>query len=464
MSSTRERLERLFPRPNRRSSDKPSGDLERLENELLGDDRSRAEGELSLKERLERLVAAASSKPRVDRRPKPQYEPPERTVVELENAVEGVVVENDAGAFFRVERHLPLEHHHGSMPLRRLTEVPPHTYGVLARGEEGVELDLERALFVDTETTGLAGGSGTYAFLVGLGFVDDGAFVVRQLFMRDYREEPAMLRDLAETIARYEVLVSYNGKSFDVPLLETRFVLARQPFSFEGRLHFDLLHPARSLWKARFESCRLSELESTLLGLEREMDVPGHLIPDIYFRYVRTRDASRLPYVFEHNRDDILSLAALTVSASDMLHEDHVPEDPLDDFSLARLFERAAQPERSLQHYTRAVEAGVTGLARRRSLHGLALIHKRREAWDDACALWTELAVEDGVEALHALQELAMHAEHRARAPERALEHCEAALERLDGGLLLPPGARERWREGFQHRRLRLKRRLRRLP
>lgn len=468
MSSTRDRLERLFPsRPSKNRSRPPApasgldtgeGPLSKLETELLGD-AGRPEGnELSLKERLERLVAVAASRPR-SRTSGPE-EAQKRRVVPLDEALDGREEVNDAGAFYVVDRFFPLEHRHGRMELARLRDVPEEAFSILARGIEQGAVDLERALFVDTETTGLAGGSGTYAFLIGLGFVEDGAFVVRQLFMRDYAEERAMLRALSQMVSSYELLVSYNGKSFDIPLLETRFVLSRQPFSFEEKLHFDLLHPARSLWKARFESCRLTELEQLLLGLERENDVPGHLIPDIYFRYVRTGDASRLPYVFEHNAQDILSLAALTVSASDMLSEEHLPEDPIDDFSLGRLFERVEEHERSIVHYRRAVESGLSGAARRRSLRGLAELHKRKRDYDKARLLWEELSREDGAESILALHELAIHLEHRERDYEEALALCERALERLEAGFELPPGSRERWREAFEHRRRRLTRRL----
>src|SRR3990172_3684150 len=169
------------------------------------------------KERLERLVAVAQSRP--PRALEPERAPT-RQVVPLAAAFrDGKEVRNELGSFFCVDRYFPLEHRHGRIELDRLLGIPRESFSVLARGSDGAEIDLERALFLDTETTGLAGGSGTYAFLIGLGFVEDGAFVLRQLFMRDYREEAAMLRGFLEILSGYELLVSYNGKSFDVPLL-----------------------------------------------------------------------------------------------------------------------------------------------------------------------------------------------------------------------------------------------------
>ena len=451
MSSTRERLNRLFPASNNDRLTSSDG-LPHLEVELLGEESS---SDLPIKKRLERLVAATKNR---------QYKPattatPEQRVMLLDAILGGVEVVNDHGTYYRVDKIFPLDHHHGRVALERLRMVPRHAFSEISRGDRKLEVDLERALFLDTETTGLTGGSGTYAFLIGLGFVEDGAFVVRQLFMRDYREESALLLALGEILARHELLVSYNGKSFDIPLLESRFILARQDHCFADKTHLDLLHPARSLWKARFENCRLSELEYLLLGLEREKDVPGHLIPDIYFRYVRTGDASRLSYVFEHNCHDILSLAALTVAASEMLDEDNVPDDPLDDFSLGRLFERAANPERSARHYARAVEAGVAGPARRRALKGLADHKKRTGKWAEARRLWEELAIEDSLDRIHAFRELAMHFEHRERDFRLALDQCESALKAIEASYDWPLAFRTRWRDDFEHRRQRLRRR-----
>jgi uncharacterized protein YprB with RNaseH-like and TPR domain len=455
MSSTREKLERLYG-TRRRIGAPENGALKQLESELLGA-AATTTSELSLKERLERLVAVAQSRPaRVLESERPVAR---REVVSLDAAFrDGKEIRNELGGFFCVDRYFPLEHRHGRIELDRLLHIPRESFSVLARGTDGAEIDLERALFLDTETTGLAGGSGTYAFLIGLGYVEDGAFVLRQLFMRDYREEGAMLQELRVIASRFELLVTYNGKSFDAPLLETRYVLNRQIFPFEEKLHFDVLHPARSLWKARFESCRLVELEQLLLGFERENDVPGYLIADIYFRFVRTGDASELAHVLDHNAHDVLSLAALTVSASDMLDEENVPENAIDDFSLGRLFQRVENEERSILHYERAVESGLTGTARRRSLQGLAEQLKRRGEVERARELWEELSREDGLESVLALHELAMHREHREKDYVTALAHCESALARLGGGFELPPGFRERWREAFEHRRRRLTR------
>ncbi|MFQ5791360.1 MAG: ribonuclease H-like domain-containing protein, partial [Acidobacteriota bacterium] len=419
---------------------------------LLGEEMRGAEA-LSVKERLERLVTAASNK----KASAGQARPPE--AVSLDELLEGRLVQNGHGQCYEVVRQYPLDHWHGRMSLSRLKLVSPSAFSILARGGDGGDLDLTRTVFLDTETTGLSGGSGTCAFLIGCGYVEDDCFLLRQLFMRDYAEEEAMLHELASLLARFEGLVTYNGKSFDVPLLESRFVLSRLPFPLTEVPHFDLLHPARSLWKARAESCRLAQLEYLLLGFEREEDVPSELIPGLYFDYLRSRDASHIFRVFIHNGYDILSLAALTVRATEMLDEGASPEHPLDDYSLGRLFERAELAERSMHHYNRALGSGLSGAARRRSIQRLARQHKRQGDWEQALLLWEELASGEGLEAIQALEEITKVREHRQHNFAGALESCRRALARLEGDRELPVALRDRWREAFHHRRRRLERR-----
>ncbi len=165
-------------------------------------------------------------------------------------------------------------------------------------------------LFLDTETTGLAGGTGTHAFLVGLGFFEGDNFVLQQYFMRTPAEERALLEELRTLFERFRLLVTFNGKSFDWPLIDTRFLIHgyRHEFGFD---HLDLLHPARRIWKHRLASCSLTSLEQGVFGVYRSGDVPGYLIPQLYFDYLRDGDARRLSSVFSHNREDIVTLAGL---------------------------------------------------------------------------------------------------------------------------------------------------------
>src|SRR5207244_151239 len=221
----------------------------------------------------------------------------------------GEVVDTGEGKLLVVRREFPLSHQHGRQTLSAMLEAPLDLLSAVARAERPVE-DARRLLFLDTETTGLAGGTGTYAFLVGAGWLEGEVFVVAQHFMRDLDEEPALLAALAPLIKRAGALVTFNGGGFDLPLLETRFVLARR--RWPAMLpHLDLLRPSRRVWTGCFDDCRLGTLERDVLGLSREEDVPGMLIPSLYFDWLRRRHAGPLARVFAHNRDAVLSLAAL---------------------------------------------------------------------------------------------------------------------------------------------------------
>src|SRR5437667_8766191 len=235
--------------------------------------------------------------------------PPRAAAEPLERVVGGELVETGAGSLLVVRREYPLAHRHGGVPLDGVRRAPLDVLARVAR-VEGDGLAAERLLFLDTETTGLAGGTGTYAFLVGAGWIEGDAFVVTQHFMRDLDEEPALLAALAPLLERAGGVVTFNGAGFDLPLLETRFVLARR--RWPAMLpHLDLLRPSRRVWTGCFDDCRLGTLEREVIGLEREDDVPGALIPALYFDFLRSRRAAPLARVFDHNRHDVLSLVAL---------------------------------------------------------------------------------------------------------------------------------------------------------
>ncbi len=399
-----------------------------------------AADEAPLKERLERLVAAAA-RGRGGRA---------SADAGLEELLQGQRLASPRGECFLVETGLHLDSFHGEVSLSRFRSLEPGSVGILT-GEPAFDaFDLSRAAFLDTETTGLAGGTGTAAFLIGLGFLEGDRFVVRQYFMRDYHEEPALLASLAADLRRFDALVTFNGRMFDVPLLETRYRLDRARFPLDGAPHLDLLLPARRLWKARLESCALQSLEVALLGLRRHDDVPGEAIPGIYFDYVRRRDARALARVFTHNRTDIVSLAALALHACRWV-EGGEAEDPRDIFSLARVLERARLYERSEAAYLRAV-ANDRGSVRVAALVRLASRAKRAGEHERAMALWREAA---GLGDLLAHRELAVHHEHRSGDLDAALASAEAALRLVEGR-----GAPRGVVSAFEHRRRRLLRKL----
>jgi uncharacterized protein YprB with RNaseH-like and TPR domain len=298
--------------------------------------------------------------------------------------------------------------------------------------------DPSKWLFLDTETTGLAGGTGTYAFLIGLAWWDAGALQVEQLFMRDFTEEYSLLHELAARVAERPVLVTFNGKTFDWPLLDSRFTMTRTIRTPRLAAHLDLLHPARALWKLRLGSVRLVELERHVLdmprlGWHREDDIASSLIPQYYFDYLHGGSADPLVSVMRHNQMDLRGLAALfgkinTLLASQEADRDGV--DSLDLFGLSRFFERRGDSDRAQVACSQALDLGLPAEFRPRAHRELALLAKRRGDHTAAAALWLELAADprDGV---LACEQLAIHYERRAKDPTRATEFARLGLAKL---------------------------------
>jgi uncharacterized protein YprB with RNaseH-like and TPR domain len=376
--------------------------------------------------------------------------PPRPAAQPAHEVLGGELHDTGAGQILVVRREFPLSHRHGRFSLGAAFEAPLDLLSAAARAAAPVG-DARGLLFLDTETTGLAGGTGTYAFLVGAGRLEGDRLVLTQYFMRDFDDEPALLTALGPLFARASGVVTFNGTGFDLPLLETRFVLARRRWP-QDLPHLDLLRPSRRVWTARFADCRLATLEREVLGLERENDVPGALIPALYFDFLRSRRAAPLVRVFAHNRDDILSLIGLLGWFGRALAaHDHLDAGEL--AGLGRLWE-SADLDRALACYRAALAAGLTGPAAQRVRLRLARWEKRAARWDAACALW-ETASRHGVFDPLPWEELAKFHEHRRRDLAAARAIVEEALD-----LAAAAGGPERTLDALAHRLGRLERRL----
>jgi hypothetical protein len=362
--------------------------------------------------------------------PGPRKLPAQRAPKGVEEYVDGEIRENAFGQFFLASQTFPFGRPYGKL---RLGDVATADLSPLNVFLAEACPSADKLVFLDTETTGLAGGTGTCAFLIGVGSVEGVRFVVRQFFLRDYPEEKAQLQALTEALAPHEGLVTFNGKTFDVPLLETRYALARMKSPFGRLLHLDALHPARRLWKLRLESCKLTDLESALLGIRREGDVPGSEIPGIYFDYLRTGDAQGLQPVFHHNALDILSLAALTVQLARALADPAGAglESPLDLFSLSRILGATGSGEQSVSICRQALATGLPPPLESQALRHLAFQLKRQRRHELAAEAWLELTRREAPLAIKACEELAIYYEHRRRDSKTAHEFTAAALERL---------------------------------
>lgn len=298
--------------------------------------------------------------------------------------------------------------------------------------------DPAKWLFLDTETTGLAGGTGTYAFLVGLAWWDAGGLQVEQLFMRDFADEHSLLHELAARISERPALITFNGKSFDWPLLESRFTMTRSIAAPRLAAHLDLLHPARAVWKLRVGSVRLVELERHVLdaprlGWHREDDVASALIPQFYFDYLRGGSYRPLVGVVRHNQMDLRGLAALYAKINSLLGENPTPNGDvpsLDLFGLSRFLLRRGEPDRAQSACLQSIDRGLPGEVHARARRELAQMAKRRGDHERAAALWHEI-ISDPIDGIHACEQLALYYERHRKNPARASEFAKLALAKL---------------------------------
>ena len=372
----------------------------------------------------------------------------------IEEVVSGRLVQTEHGPFFLAEEVYPADYTHGQMALSSLLDHPPDSVIRLAR----CPLDFYRAAFIDVETTSLVGGTGTYVFMVGVGFYDEDRFRLRQFFMRDYGEERALLHHLADTLTGFDTVVSFNGKTFDVPLLETRFTLWQMSWPLTDALHLDLLHPSRRLWRMRLGSCALSSLETHTLGVQRDQaDVPGWLIPERYFDYLQTGDARYVQSVFYHNAQDILSLVTLASHLCAMIGEPWGRAiDGVDLFSLGRLYEEMGLVEESERAYRGALSGELPPEVRAAALRNLSFLLKRAGRREEAAEIWRTV-VDEGQE-LYPYVELAKHGEWQTGDIESAAELTRRAIALVEGW---PAGhKRRKTLAELRHRLARLERKL----
>jgi uncharacterized protein len=400
------------------------------------------------------------------------------------------LLDDSSGPCIVVDRHYPLTHVHGHHPVERFHSAVRASQRALPwflqRDSAEVSSGAAPLLFFDLETTGLSGGAGTYAFLVGFGLFDDEGFHTRQFFLRGYGEERALLHAVTRQVTPTgsdpaPILVTYNGRGFDVPLIDTRYQINRLRSPFDELPHVDMLFPARRLWKRRHAplgvrgrgtgfqpalragteagptmsrtvvpgdsedapgSCALTALERDILGLHRVDDVPGWEIPARYFGYARTGDASGLEAVLEHNRLDLLSLGAVSAVILRMVTEgaEEARERP-DCLALGRLLEYLGRVDDAERCYCAAaeddgmLEAELDRYVRADALHWLAIHRRRTRRFHDAADAWRQLVDVPGIDAerkREALEALAIHNEHRAKDLEAARAFALSALQLAD--------------------------------
>jgi len=373
----------------------------------------------------------------------------------IDSLVPGRFRQTRRGEVFTAEQSFTSDHRHGLASI-----MPASPFTIIAQWANDPhieELPITSLAFLDTETSGMAGGTGTYAFMVGVGrFIDD-KFQLAQFFLRDPSEEPALLEGLADFLAPCRALVTFNGKTFDAPLLRTRYTLHHIPTPFADFAHIDLLPLARRLWRDRLPSRALKYLEENILGLPRTSEeVPGYEIPWLYFDYLRTGNASPLKGVFYHNAMDVVTMAALLTHVNELLTNpfNGSVEHGLDFVALGKLFEDLGRWEEAVKLYERGLESNLTeadfGVAVKRH----SILQKRRGDVLEAIRWW-EQAAERG--RIYACIELAKHYEHQHRDAEQAM-HWTLAARELVNEQDMPPYVRHHWLEEIEHRLSRLER------
>ena len=326
-----------------------------------------------------------------------------------------------------------------------------------------IPFDLKEAVFIDCETTGLAGGVGTYAFLVGLGYLNQEEFWIEQYFMQDFHQEKAILSAVAERLGDFKFLVSFNGKCYDLPLLQNRFVINHIHFDPTGWVHLDLLFPCRRLWKRRIGECSLSNIEQKILRVRREIDVPSYMVPQIYFDYLVTGKAESLIPVFYHNVYDILYLLKLFVLIDQALKDFSLAEieDPIDLYSLGRIHQNLGNYRACAKCFKQALSEKLLPQWQLEIYISLAFVYKRTGYMEEAARIWQKLTEGDFPFSLFVHEELAKYYEHQRKDYLKALSFVEGAISQLGFHPSLPfASVHQRRLNSLEYRKSRLERKI----
>ncbi len=319
-----------------------------------------------------------------------------------------------------------------------LFELP--STGLRRIGWCGPRFDIRRCLFLDTETTGLSGGAGTVAFLVGVGWVEGDALVIEQMMLREYADEPELIDRLSRRMAGFDSVCTYNGRNFDMPLLETRFTMNRMRDRWKAMENLDLLYPSRRAWKLRLGSCRLCNIESEVLGMPREDDLPGSEVPARFFQFMKTGEEALLDDIVRHNRQDIATLAKLLVRLCEVNNRPEMITDQRDQFSMGRSLERQGELKPAREMYrasARPRPAGTLAALSGERIAGSAnwrlyALCRKSGDWAGAEDVLTQMLRRRQMPGAVCV-ELAKLYEHRRKDYPKALEYARQSANYTDG-------------------------------
>ncbi len=347
----------------------------------------------------------------------------------IEKLVQGSWINTAFGDVFRGEYTFNMNDLYGNLDLKEIYQFSVDEF--IECFQFFGDFRPESFLFLDTETTGLAGGSGTVAFMIGLGWIDGNNFVVHQYFITQLNHEEGMLEEIGRIIEKFDFIVSFNGKSYDIPLLETRFIMNKLIPMFDTKKHIDLLHPSRALWKFSLTNCKLKTLESKLMGLERNDDIPGELIPEVYYEYIEAGVSDRMERVFYHNRFDIITMLGTLILVMKYMVKSEPEENPLNDYAKGRIFKKKKETDRSINHFLNVLNSEISDSRRQKTLIELGEIYKKEKKYKEAVKVWESAIDSDYKFTFSPYIELAKYYEHREKNFEKALNYTSTVLEKL---------------------------------
>ncbi len=398
------------------------------------------DGKITTREKLEQLISLKRDKPE---KPKPHpFEAQERE------------------SFQFTENPYNLDARYGKISISEGLDISGDILALLSQDPAFKELDLSTALFFDLETTGLSGGTGVIPFNIGMGYYRDDKFWVAQYFLGELGEEEQMIQELSRFLAdmNFKSVVTYNGKAFDMPLLETRFILYRTPLILSELPHLDFLFPARNLWKHKYESCRLFYLAREVLMTGRDEDIPSAEIPWRYFQYLKTGNFELIEPILYHNAEDILSLLGVVIMGASLFSSDLEERDidAMDFFGAGKVLEKVGEREKAADYFQRALNGSLSEEAGLSTRKRLSLQYKKSQKWENAVLMWQQMAGSQtpSSDLLFSLRELAMYFEHKKMKFMEAQRYAEE-------GYVVARGFSSSYEKDFIHRRERLNQKIR---
>jgi uncharacterized protein YprB with RNaseH-like and TPR domain len=398
------------------------------------------DGKITTREKLEQLISLKRDK---TEKPKPRpFEAQEREPFQF------------------TENPYNLDARYGKISISEGLDISGDILALLSQDPAFKELDLSTALFFDLETTGLSGGTGVIPFNIGMGYYRDDKFWVAQYFLGELGEEERMIQELSRFLADmdFKSVVTYNGKAFDMPLLETRFILYKTPLILSELPHLDFLFPARNLWKHKYESCRLFYLAREVLMTGRDEDIPSAEIPWRYFQYLKTGNFELIEPILYHNAEDILSLLGVVIMGASLFSSDleEGDVDAMDFFGAGKVLEKVGEREKAADYFQRALNGSLSeeaGLSKRKRL---SFQYKKSQKWKNAVLMWQQMAGSQtpSSDLLFSLRELAMYFEHKEKKLLEAQRYAEE-------GYVIARGFSSYYEKDFIHRRERLNQKIR---